>query len=35
MDIASILFWAALVGLAIYVVSIYNHLARTIHELPR
>jgi LemA protein len=33
MDIAGILFWAAIVGLAIYVVSIYNHLVRLKHNV--
>jgi len=35
MDIASILFWAAVVGLAIYVVSIYNHLVRIKHNVSK
>ena len=33
MDIASILFWAVVVGLAIYSVSIYNHLVRLKHNV--
>ena len=35
MDIASILFWAAVVGLAIYVVSIYNYLVRIKHNVSK
>lgn len=35
MDIASILFWAAMLGLAIYVVSIYNHLVRIKHNVSK
>ena len=35
MDIASILFWAAVVGLAIYIVSIYNHLVRIKHNVSK
>jgi LemA protein len=35
MDIASILFWATVVGLALYVVSIYNHLVRIKHNVSR
>jgi LemA protein len=35
MDIGSILFWAAVVGLAIYVVSIYNHLVRIKHNVSK
>jgi LemA protein len=35
MDIASMLFWAAMVGLAIYVVSIYNHLVRIKHNVSK
>jgi LemA protein len=35
MDIASILFWAAMIGLAIYVVSIYNHLVRIKHNVSK
>ena len=35
MDIASILFWAAVVGLVIYVVSIYNHLVRIKHSVSK
>ena len=35
MDIASIIFWAALVLLAIYAVSIYNHLVRLKHNVSK
>ena len=35
MDISSILFWATVVGLAIYVVSIYNHLVRIKHNVSK
>ena len=35
MDIANILFWATVVGLALYVVSIYNHLVRIKHNVSR
>lgn len=35
MDIASILFWAVVVALAIYVVSIYNHLVRIKHNVSK
>jgi LemA protein len=35
MDIASILFWATVVGLALYVVSTYNHLVRIKHNVSR
>ena len=35
MDIASIIFWAALVVLAIYIVSIYNHLVRLKHNVSK
>ena len=35
MDISSILFWAGVVGLAIYVVSIYNHLVRIKHNVSK
>jgi LemA protein len=35
MDIASIIFWAALVLLAIYIVSIYNHLVRIKHNVSK
>ena len=35
MDIGNILFWAAVVGLALYVVSIYNHLVRIKHNVSK
>lgn len=35
MDIYSIIFWGALVVLAIYVVSIYNHLVRLKHNVSK
>jgi LemA protein len=35
MDIAGILFWAVVVGLAIYVVGIYNHLVRIKHNVSK
>ncbi len=35
MDIGSIIFWAALVLLAVYVVSIYNHLVRIKHNVSK
>jgi len=35
MDIASIIFWGALVLMAIYVVSIYNHLVRIKHNVSK
>ena len=35
MDIASIIFWAALALLAIYIVSIYNHLVRLKHNVSK
>jgi len=35
MDIASILFWAVVVGLAVYGVSIYNHLVRLKHNVAK
>ena len=35
MDIASIIFWAVVVGLALYVVSIYNHLVRLKHNVSK
>ena len=35
MDISSILFWATVVGLVIYVVSIYNHLVRIKHNVSK
>jgi len=35
MDIAGILFWVAVVGLAIYVISIYNHLVGIKHNVSK
>jgi len=35
MDISSIIFWGALVVLAVYVVSIYNHLVRLKHNVSK
>ncbi len=35
MDIASIIFWAALVGLVLYLISIYNHLVRLKHNVSK
>ena len=35
MDIASILFWTVVVGVSIYVVSIYNHLVRIKHNVSK
>ena len=35
MEISSIIFWGALVVLAIYVVSIYNHLVRLKHNVSK
>lgn len=35
MDVASIIFWGALVLIAIYVVSIYNHLVRIKHNVSK
>ena len=35
MDVASIMFWAAVVGLVIYAVSIYNHLVRLKHNVSK
>lgn len=35
MDIASIIFWGAVVLLAVYVVSIYNHLVRLKHNVSK
>jgi len=34
-DIATIIFWAVIVGLALYVVSIYNHLVRLKHNVSK
>ncbi len=35
MDIASIIFWVLVVALAIYIVSIYNHLVRLKHNVSK
>ncbi|MCP4471840.1 MAG: LemA family protein [Gammaproteobacteria bacterium] len=35
MDIASIIFWAVVVGLALYVIGIYNHLVRLKHNVSK
>ena len=35
MDIGSIIFWAALALLAVYVISIYNHLVRIKHNVSK
>jgi LemA protein len=35
MDITSIIFWAVVVGLVLYVVSIYNHLVRLKHNVSK
>ncbi len=35
MDIASIIFWAVVAGLALYVISIYNHLVRLKHNVSK
>jgi LemA protein len=35
MDITSIIFWAVVVGLALYVISIYNHLVRLKHNVSK
>ncbi|MCP4433472.1 MAG: LemA family protein [Gammaproteobacteria bacterium] len=35
MDIASIIFWAALVVLALYLIGIYNHLVRIKHNVSK
>ena len=35
MDIASFLFWAAIVGLGVYAISIYNHLVRLKHNVSK
>ena len=35
MDIASILFWAVIVGLLLYIISIYNHLVRLKHNVSK
>ena len=35
MDIASILFWAVVVGIVVYAISIYNHLVRLKHNVAK
>ena len=35
MDITSIIFWAVVVGLVLYVISIYNHLVRLKHNVSK
>ena len=35
MDIASFIFWAAVAGLVLYVISIYNHLVRLKHNVSK
>ena len=35
MDIVTIIFWAAVVGLVFYVISIYNHLVRLKHNVSK
>lgn len=35
MDIASILFWAVVVGIVVYAISIYNHLVRLKHNVSK
>ena len=35
MDIVTIIFWAAVVGLVLYVISIYNHLVRLKHNVSK
>ena len=35
MDIASIIIWAGIVGLVLYVISIYNHLVRLKHNVSK
>ncbi len=35
MDITSIIFWAVVVGLVLYLVSIYNHLVRLKHNVSK
>ena len=33
MDIASIIFWAVVAGLVLYIISTYNHLVRLKHNV--
>ena len=35
MDIASILFWAVIIGVVVYAISIYNHLVRLKHNVSK
>ena len=35
MDIASIIFWAVIVGLVLYIISLYNHLVRLKHNVSK
>jgi LemA protein len=35
MDIASIIFWAVIVGLVLYIINIYNHLVRLKHNVSK
>ena len=35
MDIASIVFWAVVAGLVLYIISIYNHLVRLKHNVSK
>ena len=35
MDIASIIFWAVVAGLVLYIISIYNHLVRLKHNVSK
>lgn len=35
MDIASIIFWAVIIGLVLYIISIYNHLVRLKHNVSK
>ena len=35
MDIASIIFWGVVVGVVLYVISIYNHLVRLKHNVSK
>jgi LemA protein len=35
MDIASIIFWAVVTGLVLYIISIYNHLVRLKHNVSK
>jgi LemA protein len=35
MDIASIIFWAVVAGLVLYIISVYNHLVRLKHNVSK